>query len=65
MVIASPPPWVQALVFGALAPIGRLAGRQPSYERYLTSEVVVVPESETLSLLTPEGRLRFESASSR
>ena len=65
MVIASPPPWVQALVFGALAPIGRLAGRKPSYERYLTSEVVVDPDPEALSLLTPDGRLRFESASSR
>lgn len=65
MVIASPPPWVQALVFGALAPIGRLAGRRPSYERYLTSEVVVEPEPEALSLLAPDGRLRFGSASSR
>jgi mannose-6-phosphate isomerase-like protein (cupin superfamily) len=65
MVIASPPPWVQALLFGALAPIGRLAGRKPSYERYLTSDVVVEPEPEALSLLTPDGRLRFDSSSSR
>jgi mannose-6-phosphate isomerase-like protein (cupin superfamily) len=64
IVIASPPPWVQALVFGALAPIGRLAGRKPSYERYLTSDVVVEPEPEALSLLTSDGRLRFESPSS-
>src|ERR1700712_3150581 len=36
MVIASPPPWVQNLIFGTLAPIGRLVGRRPSYERYLS-----------------------------
>lgn len=65
MVIASPPPWVQTIVFGALAPIGRLAGRRPSYERYLTSEVVVEPDPEALSLLTSGGCLRFESSSSR
>ena len=65
MVIASPPPWVQALVFGTLAPIGRLAGRRPSYERYLTSDVVVEPDPEALSLLTSDGRLRFESSSRR
>lgn len=62
MVIASPPSWLQALVFGTLAPIGRLAGRKPSYERYLSSEVVVEPDPEALALLTPEGRLRFGSA---
>jgi hypothetical protein len=59
MVIASPPPWVQSLLFGALAPIGRLVGRRPSYERYLSSEVTVEPEPEALALLTPEGRLLF------
>lgn len=61
IVLASPPPWVQAMVFGVLAPIGHLAGRRPSYERYLTSEEVVEPESEALSLLTPDGALRFDA----
>lgn len=59
MVIASPPPWVQGLLFGTLAPIGRLVGRQPSYERYLHSDVKVEPDQAALALLTPEGRLRF------
>lgn len=59
MVIASPPPWVQNLLFGTLASIGRLIGRRPSYERYLSSEVMVEPEPEALALLTPEGRLHF------
>ena len=65
IVIASPPPWVQTLLFGALAPIGRLAGRKPSYERYLRSDVVVEPEPGALSLLTSDGRLRFDSSSKR
>jgi len=57
MVVASPPPWAQKVVFGVLAPIGRLRGLQPSYERYLHSGVVVEPDPEALALLTPEGRL--------
>jgi mannose-6-phosphate isomerase-like protein (cupin superfamily) len=59
MVIASPPPWLQTLVFGILAPIARLAGRRPSYERYLTSEIEVEPEPEALAQLSADGRLRF------
>ena len=63
MVIASPPPWVQNLIFGTLAPIGRLVGRRPSYERYLSSEVKVEPEPEALALLGADGRLRFGAPS--
>ena len=59
IVLASPPPWIQDLLFGALAPIGRLFGRQPSYERYLTSETKVELAPAALALVTPEGRLRF------
>jgi mannose-6-phosphate isomerase-like protein (cupin superfamily) len=62
MVIASPPPWVQRLVFAVLAPVGRLRGHRPSYPQYLASDVVVTPDPEALSLLTPDGRLRFGAA---
>jgi mannose-6-phosphate isomerase-like protein (cupin superfamily) len=62
MVIASPPPWVQRLLFGVLAPIGRLAGRKPSYPQYLRSEQAVEPDPAALALLTPDGRLRFDGA---
>jgi mannose-6-phosphate isomerase-like protein (cupin superfamily) len=31
---ASPPYWVQRVLFGALAPIGRALGRRPVYEAY-------------------------------
>lgn len=58
MVVASPPPWVQKALFGVLAPIGRARGLEPSYERYLTSDVVVEPSPEALAMLTPDGRLR-------
>jgi mannose-6-phosphate isomerase-like protein (cupin superfamily) len=61
MVIASPPPWVQSLLFGALAPLGRLAGRRPSYPRYLESDEVVEPDPAADALLTADGRLRFEA----
>lgn len=60
MTIASPPPWVQRLVFGVLAPIGRLAGRRPSYPQYLYSEQVVEPDPAALALLRADGRLNFE-----
>lgn len=60
MTIASPPLWVQRLVFGALAPVGRLAGRKPSYPQYLYSDEVVEPDPEALALVGPDGRLRFE-----
>lgn len=58
MVVATPPPWLQKIVFGVLAPIGRMRGLQPSYERYLHSDVVAEPSPEALELLTPDGRLK-------
>lgn len=57
MVVAKPPPWVQGLVFGVLAPIARARGLKPSYPEYLTSEVVVEPDPEALALIGPDGRL--------
>jgi hypothetical protein len=57
MVIASPPQWVQRPVLGLLAPLGRLLGRRPSYERYLTSPQVVDPDPAALALLSTDGRL--------
>jgi quercetin dioxygenase-like cupin family protein len=61
MVIASPPEPVQRALFGALAPIGRALGRQPTYPQYLTSMEVVEPDPAALALLTPDGRLRPEA----
>jgi mannose-6-phosphate isomerase-like protein (cupin superfamily) len=58
IVVASPPPWLQKVVFGVLAPIGRARGLEPYYEHYLHSDVVVEPSPEALELLTPDGRLR-------
>lgn len=60
MELASPPAAVQALVFGPLAALGRARGLQPSYERYLESDIVVEPDPRALALLTEGGRLRFE-----
>jgi mannose-6-phosphate isomerase-like protein (cupin superfamily) len=58
VVIASPPPWLQRVVFGVLAPIGRARGLEPYYQRYIDSEVVVEPDPAALALLGPDGRLR-------
>ena len=63
LVVASPPPAVQALVFGPLAAIGRARGLQPSYERYLSSDEVVEPDPRALALLGEDGRLRPAPAS--
>jgi mannose-6-phosphate isomerase-like protein (cupin superfamily) len=60
MVVAKPPPWVQSVAFGVLAPIARMRGLKPTYEKYLTSDVVVEPDPAALELLGPDGRLRFE-----
>jgi len=57
MVVASPPPWLQKIAFGLLAPIGRMRGLQPTYPQYQRSATVVEPDPEALALLTPEGRL--------
>jgi hypothetical protein len=40
IVVAKPPPWVQNVVFGVLAPIARARGLKPTHEEYLTSDVV-------------------------
>ena len=61
MVFASPPPWVQRLLFGGLAPIGRALGRRPMYPRYRTSGEVVEPDAGTLAHLDEDGRLRWGS----
>jgi quercetin dioxygenase-like cupin family protein len=62
MVIASPPPWLQRLLFGGLAPVGRLLGRRASYPHYLSSDQVVEPEPGALALLGSDGRLRSDGA---
>lgn len=59
MVIASPPETAQRLMFGVLAPLGRVLGRRPVYPEYLSSAETVEPDPAALALLTPEGRLRF------
>jgi mannose-6-phosphate isomerase-like protein (cupin superfamily) len=58
MVVLSPPPWAQRLLFGVLAPLGRRRGLQPKYERYLSSDIVVEPDPRALALLDADGRLR-------
>jgi len=60
MVVAKPPAWVQSIAFGALAPIARMRGLKPTYEEYLTSDVVVEPDPAALELIREDGRLRFE-----
>lgn len=57
MVVASPPPWLQKLAFGLLAPLGRLRGLKPTYPEYQSSTTVVELSPEALELLTPDGRL--------
>jgi mannose-6-phosphate isomerase-like protein (cupin superfamily) len=59
MVVTSPPPWLQRLAFGVLAPLGRMRGLAPMYEEYLTSQVTVEPDPRALALLDERGRLRF------
>ena len=59
MVVAKPPPWVQSVAFGVLAPIARLRGLKPTYEEYLTSDVVAEPDPEALELIGSDGRLKF------
>ncbi len=62
MVITSPPPLIQRLIFAVLAPIGRMRGLQPKYEEYLHSETVVEPDPRALALLDENGRLRVAAA---
>lgn len=60
MVVAKPPPWVQKIVFTALAPIARARGLKPTYEEYLHSDVVAEPDPAALELIGADGRLRFD-----
>ena len=48
------------LLFGGLAPVGRLLGRQPVYDRYRVSAEVVDPDPVALALLDQHGRLRWD-----
>ena len=57
MVPASPPRWVQEVLFATLAPIGRILGRRPSYPQHARSTTVVEPDPAALALLTPDGRI--------
>ena len=59
MVIASPPPVVQRVMLGALAPIGRLFGRRPSYEKFYASATTAQISPDALRLVDADGRLRF------
>lgn len=59
MAVMKPPPRVQAMLFGILAPIARARGLKPSYPEYLTSAVVAEPDPEALALIGPDGRLRW------
>jgi hypothetical protein len=58
MVVMKPPPGVQGVIFGALAPIARARGLKPIYPEYLTSDVVAEPDPEALALIGAGGRLR-------
>jgi hypothetical protein len=58
MIVAKPPPWVQRLAFGVLAPIAKARGLKPTYPEYLTSDVVVEPDPEASALVGGDGRLR-------
>jgi len=59
IVFTSPPPAVQRFLFGGLAPLGRLLGKQPIYPEYLFSRELIVPQPEVLALLDEQGRLRL------
>jgi quercetin dioxygenase-like cupin family protein len=62
IVLASPPPLVQRVAFGALAPLGRLLGRQAVYPQYLFSRELVQPDPAAVSALDEQGRLRLGAA---
>jgi mannose-6-phosphate isomerase-like protein (cupin superfamily) len=59
VVFDSPPRPVQRVLFGALAPVGRLLGRQPAYPGYQFSREVATVPPEVLALLDERGRLRL------
>jgi mannose-6-phosphate isomerase-like protein (cupin superfamily) len=54
----SPPAIVQRLTIPPLALVGRLMGKRPMYEQYVTVEETEDPDPEALALLTEDGRLR-------
>ena len=58
LVFTSPPPPVQRLLFGGLAPLGRLLGRLPVYPEHLFSREVVEVAPEALAMLDEQDRLR-------
>ncbi|MGY1694432.1 cupin domain-containing protein [Geodermatophilus sp. SYSU D00814] len=60
IVFTSPPPRVQRVLFGALAPVGRLLGRQPVDPGYLFSRELADVDPAALALLDERGRLRRE-----
>ena len=59
--MSSPPPVAQRVLFGGLAPLGRLLGRQPVYPKYLFSREIVEPDPAALALLDAQGRLQIEN----
>lgn len=61
MVVAKPPPWAQSMLFGAMAPIARMRGLKPTYEEYLTSNLMAEPDPAALELVGEDGRLRFDA----
>jgi quercetin dioxygenase-like cupin family protein len=62
MVMEKPPPWVQRLAFGVLAPLASARGLKPTYPEYLVSDVVAEPDPEALALVGADGRLRLDAA---
>lgn len=62
VVFTKPPATVQRLLFGALARVGRAAGRRPFYREYLRSAEKVEPDARALVGLTADGRLRSGEA---
>jgi mannose-6-phosphate isomerase-like protein (cupin superfamily) len=58
MVVTSPPPWAQRLIFSVLAPVGRMRGLEPKYDEYLRSSKTVEPDPRGLALLDEHGRLK-------
>ncbi|MGY1673550.1 cupin domain-containing protein [Geodermatophilus sp. SYSU D00710] len=62
VVFTTPPPRVQQVLFGALAPVGRLLGRQPVDPAYLFSREVAEVDPAALALLDGQGRLRRDPA---
>lgn len=59
IVFGTPPPVVQRVLFGALAPLGRLLGRQAVYPEYLFGTETAELHPGALALLDERGRLRL------